>query len=82
MSKGIKILIILIVIALIAGVFLLKRGTESSSKAEEILLAEEERIPLEYTAFDMDAFLEPGLPLMIDMGSASCGPCLQMKPDL
>lgn len=82
MSKGIKILIILIVIALIAGVFLLKKGTESSNKAEEILLTEEERIPLEYTTFDMDAFLEPGLPLMLDMGSASCGPCLQMKPDL
>ena len=43
---------------------------------------ESERIPLEYTFFDMNEFLAPGLPLMIDMGSASCGPCLTMKSDL
>ena len=85
MKKGIKILIVLVIVALIVLVFFIKKGTTSSSlesgdTATEI--STEEMIPMEYTTFSMEEFLSPGLPLMLDMGSASCGPCLQMKPAL
>lgn len=85
MKKGIKILIVLIIVALIVLVFFIKKETTSSSLESESTpteLSSEEMIPMEYTAFSMEEFLAPALPLMIDMGSASCGPCLQMKPDL
>ena len=81
MKKGIKVIIVIIVLALILGVFFIKRGQEKST-AVEAAAVQEERIPLEYTMFDLQEFLAPGLPLMLDMGSASCGPCMQMKPDL
>ncbi len=81
MRKGIRILIIAIVVALIAMTFFIKRANTGSSAITNET-AEEERIPLEYTVFSMEEFLAPGLPLLLDMGSASCGPCNQMKPDL
>ena len=81
MKKGLKIIILIIVVALIVSVFLIKRNDSSTSVAIDAT-TEEERTPLEYTTFSMEEFLAPGLPLMIDMGSASCGPCMQMKPDL
>ena len=42
----------------------------------------EARIPMEFTVWDEEALFSTGLPLMLDFGSASCGPCQMMKPDL
>ncbi len=77
MRKGLKILIIALVASLIAGVYFYKNAQTGFAGT-----AGEERIPLEYTLFDMEEFLSPGLPLLLDLGSASCGPCVRMKPDL
>ena len=44
--------------------------------------ADKERIPMEYTVFDYEEFFSHGLPLLLDFGAASCGPCQMMKPDL
>lgn len=43
---------------------------------------EEERIPMEFFSFDEEFFFSQGIPVMLDFGSASCGPCQMMKPEL
>ena len=40
------------------------------------------RVPMEYTVWNEEELFGTGLPLMLDFGSASCGPCQMMKPDL
>ena len=41
-----------------------------------------DRIPMEFTVWNEEELFSTGLPLMLDFGSASCGPCQMMKPDL
>ncbi len=117
-----KIVIVLLVILMVAGVYLLKnRGADISmspagssaqsvsqqdvamvtanqnfdetmavtepdiavfeSESEQQDIADD-RIPLEFTVFDYDFIFSQGLPVLLDFGSASCGPCQMMKPDL
>ena len=40
------------------------------------------RVPMEYTVWNEEELFGTGLPLMLDFGSATCGPCQMMKPDL
>lgn len=55
---------------------------KAQEEAELEQLAVQERVPMEYTAFDQEEFFSHGLPLLLDFGAASCGPCQMMKPDL
>ncbi len=58
----------------------LGRQAQEDTEAEQATI--QERIPMEYTAFDYEEFFSHGLPLLLDFGAASCGPCQMMKPDL
>ena len=54
----------------------------AEEKTETVPNPEGARVPMEFKVWDEEALFKTGLPLMLDFGSASCGPCQMMKPDL
>ena len=95
MKRTAKIAVIIVIIGLIALMFFLKnsQGKDEAAPAKDIDVTaaaegattteeKEARMPMTQEQFDMDKWLEPGLPLLVDFGSKSCGPCQKMKPDL
>lgn len=78
-NKWKKLIIVGAVLVLVAGVFTAKKLSEAPSAQSS---PAEGTIPFETTSFDMDKLTSYGLPIMLDFGSESCGPCQQMKPAL
>ena len=80
--KFVKILVPVLIIAAIAGIYLLKnaKGDTSAGSGEEYGT---EEFALDATgALDMERLLSYGLPVVIDFGADSCVPCKQMAPVL
>ena len=76
-SALIKVMIIVLIVAAIAGVYLVKNGSQNVETVDEAAFS------LDATEdFDLDEILSYGLPVMIDFGSDSCIPCQQMAPVL
>lgn len=59
-----------------------KKDATPTAEAESVIAEEKEQLGMTQEEFDIEKWLEPGLPLLIDFGSKTCGPCQKMKPDL
>ncbi len=85
MSKHIRIAIIAIILLLIAGIYVLKNKDDisllSSSVAENAGELQSGRAELEID-FTPALIQENEKPLILVMGTSSCGPCLRMIPGL
>lgn len=78
-----RILVPLIIVALIAGIFLIKDGQRKQEAARQAALAKDNPAwLLEETSVDLDSYLSHGLPLIMDFGAEDCPPCQEMRPAL
>jgi thioredoxin 1 len=77
MSKASKIATIIIIIAVISGIWLFKNGDTSTTELlnDDFALHQVQRI-------EMDRLKTHNLPIIIDFGSDSCIPCKEMAPVL
>lgn len=87
-SIVLKIGVIVVIIAVIAGIFIYKSSKNSDQSVKEDsssqLQADEstDNYPLKITKTDIDTIKAYGIPTVIDFGSDSCIPCKQMAPVL
>ncbi|MFA6846396.1 MAG: thioredoxin family protein [Sphaerochaetaceae bacterium] len=83
---GIPLLILVVLVV----IWFAKKGETPASPPVQISqegsnsseLVSNEDIELEMTSVDLDKLTSYGLPLIVDFGSDSCGPCRQMAPAL
>lgn len=81
-----KLLLVGIIVALIGAVWLYKNQTEevtsqiaNSTEIQEV----DGYFPLDVTGtIDLENLKSYGMPIIIDFGSDSCGPCVEMAPAL
>lgn len=64
-----QIVLPIAIVLIIAGIWVMKNTTDDVS-------------PMEITEVDLVALKSYGLPVMLDLGSDSCGPCREMAPAL
>lgn len=87
-KKWMQIGIVVVIIAVIAGIYLFKTMQERnvSDNTEiakgETSVGEETDTPLKITKADIVEIRNYGMPTVIDFGSDSCIPCKQMAPVL
>lgn len=86
-SPWVKILIVILVLAVVAGIYAYKKSEEDklnnwNTAQTESESADEEGLPLEISSVDLDEIKAYGLPFVIDFGSDSCIPCKRMAPVL
>lgn len=76
-KRILKIILPVILVALIAGIWLIKNN-ESKESTE----VENPDFVLTVSEIDLEHLKSYGLPIIIDFGSDSCGPCIEMAPTL
>ena len=79
-KKLFKILIPLVILAIIAGIWVIKN--ERTEEKEPIKIPSNPDFALHVTNLNLDHLKSYGLPIMIDFGSDSCAPCREMAPIL
>lgn len=78
-----RILVPLAIVALIAGIFLIKDGQRRQEAARQAALAGGNPAwLLEETSVDVDSYKAHGLPVILDFGAEDCPPCQVMRPAL
>lgn len=86
-----KVTVPMLITAVIAGIWLFKRHEKKQIDADTVSIKarnlpdnlKEADFSFEQTVgIDMEKLLPYGLPILIDYGSAGCGPCRQMAPAL
>jgi thioredoxin 1 len=78
----IKIVVPVVVAALVAGVFFLKRSQNSAQAAAAVPAVSQLADLHVVTPIDYNALRSSGLPVIIDFGADSCVPCKEMAPVL
>lgn len=90
-QKILKIVVPLLIIAVIAGIWVVKNKSATEPLAPPAAIGNEADMVqpnndtdfvLEATSVDLDTLTSYGLPLIIDFGSDSCIPCKEMAPVL
>lgn len=78
-----RILVPVIILAVVAGLFLLKDSKRGQEKARQQALAQDNpAYLLEETSINLPAYQALGLPLILDFGAEDCPPCQEMRPAL
>ena len=84
-KKYIRLIAIAVIIVLVACVYIAKNGSElgifQDTVSENAGNLQEKKEPLE-VSFDAKMIQENELPLILVLGSDTCGPCMRMLPDL
>ena len=79
----VKILVLCLIVAVIAGIYLFKNPPATTQAPEDSTAPEDTDFALTATeAIDFETLAEHGLPIIVDYGSDSCIPCQQMAPVL
>lgn len=76
-KKLIKIILPIILALLVAGVWLIKNNEKNRQPA-----ADNPDFVLTVSEIDLEHLKSYGLPIVLDFGSDSCGPCIEMAPTL
>lgn len=71
----VSISIIALIVAVIAGIYFVKTGSEKTP-------SEDLAHPLEITTVDLDEIKGSNVPIIIDFGATECIPCKEMAPVL
>ena len=80
-KKLFRILLPLLILAVIAGIWVIKSGQKEEIK-EQVKTAANPDFALHATEINLEKLKSYGLPIMIDFGSDSCPPCREMAPIL
>ena len=80
-KKLFRILLPLLILAVIAGIWVIKSGQKEEIK-EQVKTAANPDFALLATEINLEKLKSYGLPIMIDFGSDSCPPCREMAPIL
>ena len=75
--KIILIIVVFIILALVAGIWYIKQ--KEKPKHENELKLE---TPLEITSLNFEELKNKNMPIILDFGSDSCVPCVEMEPVL
>lgn len=83
-NKFVKILVPVLIIAIIAGIWLIKNPRETSPDVNTSpkSMADSDFGLKETEAIDFEALSAYGLPIIVDYGAGSCIPCKAMAPVL
>ncbi len=74
-TLGIMVVIILI---LVVGIWYIRQGEEKSNTEQQVAL----ETPLEITSLNIEELKIKNMPIILDFGSDSCVPCVEMAPVL
>ena len=80
-KKFFRILLPLLILAVIAGIWVIKSGQKEEIK-EQSKIPVNQDFALHATDINLEKLKSYGLPIMIDFGSDSCQPCREMAPIL
>ena len=76
--KIILIIVVFIILALVAGIWYMKQQEENSNNMKQ----SEIETPLEITSLNLEELKNKKMPIILDFGSDSCVPCIEMQPVL
>ncbi len=79
-QKIIKVVVVIVVLALIFGVWVFRNSEELEK--ETINLDENVDLALDSSVIDLDVLKEYEMPIIIDFGADWCEPCREMEPVL
>ena len=84
-ARAVQILAVIVIIAIVAGVYTLKNG--GRDELQEAIDTSREGaqagiIPLEISSFTPEMITENGKPMIIVLGESWCQPCMRMMDDL
>lgn len=75
-KKVLKILVPILIVLVVVGIGVGKNISTTASEADYEIL--DENFVLEVQSIDLDVLLSYNLPIVLDFGSDSCIPCIQM----
>ncbi len=81
-NKNIILIIVICIIGILVGIV----WWISNNEEQELIAQQQENSNLEYplhiTSLDVEELKQKGLPMILDFGSDSCVPCVEMAPEL
>lgn len=77
-----KIAVIAGIVFVLAGIMIFKLNSKKEPEPISSSTADTDTIPLKVTKFDLEELKAYELPMVLDFGSDSCGPCQEMAPVL
>lgn len=87
-QRKISIGILIAIILVIAGIYFVKNAGPRSAATTDAKMgglidpAGDISLPLHAKSIDLEELKKQGIPIMIDFGSDTCGPCITMAPFL